>query len=241
MHLVVVADTDDPDIGRGDSVDAQGIKREFETAANAIGVRFNYTLISGSSFNRGAVVNTLNGLSPGSNDIIVFAYTGHGFRYDDDDTDPYPRFYLGRNRQSPDGNSLQASEVFNALKRKTARLNITIIDACNSEVGTRKPRYETGVALKVSDAGINGKAVATLFLNSRGNIIVAAASKGEKSRTNAETGGYFVHSFLEAFKYQTSLVNSSSPSWRTIISNSKSDAYSASGGSQTAISYVEEK
>ena len=241
MHLVVVADTDDPDIGRGDSVDAQGIKREFEIAANAIGIRFNHLIISGSSFSRNAVVNTLNGLDPGSNDIVVFAYTGHGFRYDDDDSDPYPRFYLGKNRQSPDGNNLQASEVFNALKRKGARLNITIVDACNSKVGTRKPRYESGVALKASDAGINGRAVATLFLNSRGNIIVASSSEGEKSRTNSEKGGYFIHSFLEAFKYQTSLVNSSTPSWRTIFSNSKNDAYTASDGNQTAIYYLDEK
>lgn len=234
MHLIVVADIEDRNIGETVKVDVQGIGKEFQAAANEIGVAIKPTLIAGSDFSRTNVVNALNNLKPGSNDIVVFIYTGHGFRFDDD-TDYYPRFSITRNRQSPVDNNLSASEVYNALKRKGARLNITLVDACNSKIGLDKPDYNEGVVLKPSDAGISRRAVASLFLNTRGNILMAAANKGEKALSNTKIGGFFIHSFLDAFMYETSIANSSSPSWVTIFTNAKNYAYSKTGGRQTAI------
>jgi hypothetical protein len=238
MHLIVVANTEDEDIGAGDAIDANAVTKEFGIAANEIGIGFRPIIISGSMLSRNNVVTTLNNLNPSSNDIVVFVYTGHGFRFDDD-SDPYPRFALTRNRQSVVGNNLSGSEVYNALKRKGARLNITIIDSCNSKIGLNKPNDEGGLVLKPSDAGISRRAVTALFLNTRGNIIMAAASKGETSATNSTTGGYFMHAFMNAFMYETSLVNTGTPSWQTIISSARSNAYSSSGSRQTAIYGIE--
>lgn len=218
MHLIIVADIEDRKIGEAGRVDVLGIGKEFQAAANEIGVTLKPTLITGEGFNKTNVVNTLNNLKPGSNDIVVFVYTGHGFRFDDDTSD-FPRFSLTRNRQSPVGNNLLASEVYDALKKKGARLNITIVDACNNELGIDKPDVDEGVILRPSDAGISRRATATLFLNTRGNIIVAAAKRGQLAGADSKIGGIFMHSFLDAFMYETSITNSSSPSWQTIIEN----------------------
>lgn len=238
LHLIVVADTDASDIGRGDEIDAEGITSEFRTAANQIGVAFQPTVIRGDAFSKSAVLTALNNLNPGPNDIVVFAYTGHGFRLAGD-TDAYPRLSLSRNRQDPAANSIAASEVFQILKGKGARLNITLVDACNSNLGEDKLRYEGGPSQKFSAFGISGRATAALFLNVRANIIVAAASKGERAGTDAEKGAYFIRSFLDAFRTETSMVNGSDPSWRTIISNARDGAYRLSRGKQTAVSFVE--
>lgn len=236
MHLIIVANIEDT--GIGGNIDAREIQREFRLAANEIGITFKPIVVTGFGFNRTNVVNTLNNLKPNPNDIVVFVYTGHGFRFDDD-SDPYPRFDLTRERQTIFGNNLPAYEVYNSLKSKGARLNITIVDACNSKINMNKPDYDEGVVLKPSDAGINGRAVASLFLNTRGNVIVASASKGEKSAGNSVIGGFFIHSFLDAFMYETSIANSSSPSWLTIITNAKSYAYKKSKGNQNAVYYTD--
>jgi hypothetical protein len=238
MHLIVVADTEAADIGRGNEIDAQGLRREFEIAANQIGIAFSPTIISGSAFTKSAVLATLDGLKPGPNDVVVFAFTGHGFRLDGD-TDLYPRLDLSRNRQDPAENSLAASQVFQTLKGKGARLTITLVDACNSNLSEDKLRRRSGPSLKFSPAGISGRAAAALLLDVRANIIVAAASRGERAETDAEKGAYFIRSFLEAFRSETSLVNGSTPSWHAVISNAREGAHRLSRGKQTAISFVE--
>ncbi|HSS19602.1 MAG TPA: caspase family protein [Pyrinomonadaceae bacterium] len=232
MYLIVVANLDDRDIGA--DIDVAGIVREFRFAANEIGITFNPTTITGDSFSRTNVVNTLNYLKPGSNDIVVFVYSGHGFRYDDD-TDSWPRMAMTRNRQSVDGNSMSEAEIYDALKRKGARLNITLVDACNSRIGRLKPHYDAGVVLRPSDAGISRQAVQTLFLEARGNILMAAAQEGENALANKETGGFFIHSFLDALMYETSIANSGTPSWKTMISNAIEYTSQQTNGRQTAI------
>jgi hypothetical protein len=131
------------------------------------------------------------------------------------------------------------SEVFRILKAKGARLNITLVDACNSNLGENKLRYESEPSLKFAPSAISGRATAALFLRVHANIIMAAASKGEKAGTDAEGGAYFIRSFLEAFRTATSVMNGSDPSWQTIISNARDNAYRLSRGKQTAVSYVE--
>lgn len=238
MHLIVVANTEDTDIGAGDAIDAEGVQREFSTAAKEAGIAFDPVVILGSSFSSGNVKNILDNLNPSSNDVVIFVYTGHGFRYNDD-TDAYPRMALNRNRENVFNNNLSASEVFNSLKRKKSRLNITLIDSCNSDLGMNKPNSDAGVVLKPSDAGISRSAVTSLFLNARGNIIAAAASKGEKSGTTRTAGSFFIRSFLNAFMYETSLLNSGTPTWSNIINQAKDNAASQSRNQQNAISHIE--
>lgn len=238
LHLIVVADTEDRDIGAASRADIKGLRKEFEVAAKEAGITFSPTIISGSGFSKITVVNTLNNLNPGSNDVVVFVYTGHGFRFNDD-TDAYPRFSLTRNRQSPILNNLSTSEVYRTLRRKGARLNITIADTCNGNIGFNKPNHDEGLQLKPSDAGISRRAITTLLLNARGNIVGAAATRGEYALSNARIGGFFIHSFLNAFMYETSIANTGTPSWQRIMSNSKRYAYDKTSGRQTAVFYTD--
>lgn len=238
MHMIVVADIEDSKIGTASVVDATSIIKEFEIAAKEIGIAFRPTLLARDGFSKTSVTTTLQNLQPGSNDIVVFVYTGHGFRFKAD-TDAFPRFSLTRNRQSVYDNNLSAAEVYHLLKKKGARLNITIADSCNNEIDSSKSNHDEGVVLKPSDAGISRRAVATLFLNTSGNLIVAAASKGEYALSNSRIGGFFIHSFLDAFMYETSITNGVSPRWDTILSKAKNYAYSKTGGRQTAVFYTD--
>jgi hypothetical protein len=236
MHLIVVANLDDRSIGA--DVDMEGLEREFRAAADAVGIRFSLTRVTGDYFNRTSVLATIDALKPGSNDVVVFVYTGHGFRYDDD-TESWPRMALTRNRQTVEGNSVSEGEVYNKLKAKGARLNITIVDSCNSKIGMDKPTYGEGVIMKPSDAGISRKGVETLFLKTRGNVLMAAANKGEKALANKQIGGFFIHSFLNAFMYETSIANTSTPGWESMVKSAQSYTYTKTKGQQNAIYYTD--
>lgn len=238
LHLIVVADVEDSEIGA--DIDANRVKKEFGIVANELGLKTNFITLTNSSFSKESVLNTLNNLRPSSNDIVIFVYSGHGFRYSSD-TDPYPRFYLVRNRQNPDANNLQAAEVYNILKKKGAKLNITIVDACNNEIRTRKPEYNPLLSLKNSDAGINRVAIQKLFLNTKANIIVAAASKGETSVGNSIQGGVFIRSLMNSFRAETSLINNATPTWTNIINKARDEAYQTPrpNGKQNAVYYID--
>ena len=238
MNLIVVADIEDSGIGA--DVDATAVKREFEIAANTLGLKTNFITLTNSLFNKDSVVNTINNLKLSPNDIVIFVYSGHGFRYGDD-TDAFPRFYLVRNRQNPDTNNLQAAQVYNMLKSKGAGLNITIVDSCNTEIRSTKPSYDPGVSLKNADGGVSKAALTKLFLNTKGNIIVAAASKGETSVGNSNQGGVFIRSLMNSFRSETSLINSATPTWTNIITKAREQAYLTPrpNGKQTAVYYIE--
>ena len=83
LHLIIAANTKITDIGEGCRVDKQNVTKEFETIAKTLGVTLKKYYIADDNFNKASTLATLNGLSPNSNDIVVFLYRGHGYRYTD--------------------------------------------------------------------------------------------------------------------------------------------------------------
>ena len=93
LHLVLIANTHDPTIGTGCASDETNLKNEFQQVADALGISFKQYIIDGSSFSKENVVTTLNSIDPGNNDIVLFVYRGHGFRWKDQ-TNDWPRMDL---------------------------------------------------------------------------------------------------------------------------------------------------
>src|SRR5947207_6809397 len=59
------------------------MKRSLETftgLTNFLGIRILSKTISGKEYNKKDVETAINNLKPSSNDIVVFYYSGHGFR-----------------------------------------------------------------------------------------------------------------------------------------------------------------
>ena len=135
LHLVLIANTLDPTIGTGCSTDETNLKNEFRQIANALGVSFREYIIDGSAFSKENVVSALNSVVPGSNDIVMFIYRGHGFRWKDQ-TDDWPRMDLRPSSYAAitENSSMNLSEVYSTLKNKGARLNVILGDCCNSEI-----------------------------------------------------------------------------------------------------------
>ena len=119
LHLVILANTSIGDIGESCETDSRNITKEFEDIAGALKADFRKYEIKGTSFTKTNAMQVLNGLTPSSNDIVIFYYSGHGFRWSDQ-TDPYPQMDI---RASPytkltAETTISVSSVYNLLEKK---------------------------------------------------------------------------------------------------------------------------
>ena len=220
MHLVMLVNSSIGDIGASCETDSRNMSKEFEDIAAALKVDFRKYEIKGSSFTKENAMKVLNGLNPGSNDIVVFYYSGHGFRWSDQ-TDAYPQMDI---RASPytkisAETTLSVSSVYNLLDKKGARLNIVITDCCNSDIGVNK-MTETSFLAGRSYQTPHIEKLQKLFLATKGNLIVTSSSAGQVSWSNSVNGGFFTLSFLQAFHEEISYLKTQEPSWDNILKKS---------------------
>lgn len=223
LHLVILANTSIGDIGESCETDSRNITKEFEDIAGALKADFRKYEIKGTSFTKTNAMQVLNGLTPSSNDIVIFYYSGHGFRWSDQ-TDPYPQMDI---RASPytkltAETTISVSSVYNLLEKKGARLNIVITDCCNSDIGINK-MTETHFLAGRSYQTPEIEKLQKLFLATKGNIIVTSSSAGQVSWSNSVNGGFFTLSFLQAFHEEISYLKHQEPSWDNILKKSQAN------------------
>jgi hypothetical protein len=218
LHLVLIANTYDPTIGTGCASDETNLKNEFRQVADALGISFRQYIVDGSSFSKENVVATLNSIYPGKDDIVLFVYRGHGFRWKDQ-TNDWPRMDLRPSSYADitENSSMNLSEVYSALKNKGARLNIILADCCNSEVSS-SPVTNSNYLTFQFDNNSDVSKLRKLFMNSNGILLSSAAQKGEVSWTTSQ-GGLYCMSFLQALREGISYLSNDPCSWNNIITN----------------------
>jgi len=217
LHLVLIANTYDPTIGSGCASDETNLKNEFRQVADALGISFRQYIVDCSTFSKENVVSTLNSLYPGSNDVILFIYRGHGFRWKDQ-TNDWPRMDLRPSSYADitENSSMNLSEVYSLLKGKGARLNLILADCCNSEVNM-SPVTNSNYLTFQFDNNSDVSKLRKLFMNSNGILLSSAAQKGEVSWTTSQ-GGLYSMSFLQALSEGISYLSNDPCSWNNIIS-----------------------
>lgn len=218
MHLVLVGATEDNSIGESVTTDVSVVKKNFSEIAQKLGIGYNETIITGADFKKANILNAVDRLKPGSNDIVVFVYSGHGFRYDDD-TDAYPRMCITYNSEVGDKYELSTTELYKKVVNKKARLTIFLTDCCNSEIGMTRAMAET---VAFSSRGTSNNTdidkLYDLFIDESGTVRATAAKAGQYAWGDV-SGGYMITSIINNIKSQTSALSKDAPSWKTIIEN----------------------
>ena len=232
MHLFIVANTEVADIGSACRVDYNNIRNEMSGIAQSIGVRVKEYDVTGANYSKEGLQQQIASLRPAANDIVVFLYTGHGFRFDDQ-KDPYPMMALTSNDYQPlEGNYVALSDVYNAICKKGARLNIVLSDCCNSKVGERRP-LEGNTLFSRGNNNFSRKRLAELFFNAKGSLLSTAASPGEYSWCDA-AGGMFTLSFIQSLRREISAMNTGTVSWQSIVDNTLKNALQRSSNNAEA-------
>ena len=208
LILIIVANTIDPEIGKGCAKDIKSIHHMFRELSEFMEFNFLQLLVQGADYSKENILDAIALLTPGVNDIVVFYYSGHGFGYEEDAKKRFPQVDLRSHPASDriavvNANTQNLADIFDLVKARGARLNIVIGDCCNSLIKFKRDLKggDDSIRLAIRPAMvINKKMAEKLFCNHTASILVAAADKGEYAISDPELGSIFTFNFTHNFK-----------------------------------------
>ncbi len=199
LHLVLVSNSNDGTLGTGFLANHRKLKSLFKDVASTCNMKFDFKEVIGDDFTKARVEHSVSNVQSGSSDVIVFYYSGHGFRFADQSS-VWPRIDLrdGISQAVSISNSLSLDyDVYQPLSKKGARLTIVIGECCNTATGGTPSRSDP-VIMSPGQNMLSAPSVKALF-NKQGNILVASSSPGQPSWYYVASGGYFCNSLLDNF------------------------------------------
>lgn len=192
-------------------------KYTFAPSLQNVGFKVNARFYVEDDFTRINLDNWLSSLHTGSNDVIIFYFTGHGCNDCEGRwsvPNDYPSIWVGLKKTEILQNIKSEKEIFDALKSKPHKLLLTIAESCN-RCATGMPSTNTTdmVSYELFDMDITK--IKRLFEES-GDYLVSSCRKGEYSWG---TGiGFFTRAFMDVFEEETSKISTGSPTWNVVFS-----------------------
>lgn len=198
LHAIIVADTDDESIGESVKIDLQNMQALIQNISQHTGLLMAGEAISGDNVSTSNINNAINNLSVGSDDVVIFYYSGHGYNPGDGST--WPGMSL------KDDAKLTIKNVRDMLKQKNPRLLIVMADTCN---GFSRSVFRYAKSQEKTE---NYK---ILFLKNRGIITASSSIPGQLSWSNNQVGGLYTNAFLISLNQE--LASQSNPSWKSLM------------------------
>ena len=224
FFLLFVANVTDPIIGTADRKDMNDAITFFSKIKQFLNIeQFIVDTITGKRLNKQNVENAIKTfLTPGPNDIVVFYYSGHGFRKPKD-TRPGPYIDL-RDEHNTDYmvNSLSMEDIFTAIRKKGARLNLVLSDCCNTLVlGNNPMADQQPITKKAFGLNWSNENCRNLFLNLTPTSILGTASEPTQFAIRNKTyGGFFSNFFRNSIETHFSFLKTK-VSWEQIFEQTK--------------------
>jgi len=237
LHLLIVADTLDKEIGSACAKDMRRIVETFTGLTNFLGINISIKTICGKEYSKPNIQTAVNNLKPSANDIVIFYYTGHGFRIPERPV-RFPNLklknfknlresfrdsitWINKDRRDNITYSMNIEDIFTAVKKKGARFNLVMSDCCNNDIfGTNavgtKPGKTKGSGIEWSEDNLR-----TLFLNKTPtSILLTAASNGQKATSNNDFGGFCSYFFKTSMENYCSKLKTN-VTWDLILQDTK--------------------
>jgi len=211
LHVVLVGDTNDDNIGRSVEVDLVNLRKLVGTITENTGLTANLQTFQGNQLgvkenSTDQIKQALQTLNVGPQDVVMFYYSGHGGRKRDQES-KWPLLAVAGSATRLN-QMLDLNWVINTLQQMRPRLWIAIADACNSVVD-RLP-YLPAKAIKNPDH------YKKLFLDYQGHIIASSSKAGQYSYGSAEVGGLYTHIWLDNLNQELSAATST-PDWKALM------------------------
>jgi len=187
------------------------------------GYNVNIVDIYGSKTSPENCKNIINDLQCDNEDIVMFYYVGHGT--ENTSTSKFPLMLMA---QTNVNKFVPLTWVHETLKKKGARLTISIGMCCNARQGAPgkiAPTFSMNYGNTYIDQDMS-KNIKKLFLNYRGDLIVTSASPTESSwacGSNIGPTDYFTLNLLAYFN--NILPDDNNPNWDNILAEIKKSVY----------------
>lgn len=223
MYLLVVANILDKDIGEACIKDTVKVIKSFTDIASKLGLLEKNVIIqviAGTKYNKKNVELAIKNLKPvPDKDIVVFYYTGHGFRKPTErKISQFPFLDL---RSKTDSNYMAQSlniekDIFNKIVSKGARFNLVLGDCCNTYVPL--PKVESPPPPTKRGSGftlLSEDNCRTLFLEKM-SILACAADSNQLAAGNRKLGSFFSYFFYNNMENYCSVFQKD-VSWKKIL------------------------
>lgn len=222
LHLLIVANTNDPTVGKACALDMRRVIQTFDTITRFMNIRMDTVVIAGKNYNKANVEKAIKALNPDPNDIVVFYYTGHGFRKAEDNRD-YPFIDLRpKDDRTYRVNSLNIEDIFNTIrnKPKAARLNLVLSDCCNNDPDAKKvPAWWISGFRDIRDWSLDN--CRKLFLDPTPlSLLMTAAQKEQLASCDTTAGSLFTLFFKTALENNLSKLKTN-VTWYRIADETK--------------------
>jgi Caspase domain len=246
IHLIIVANTNDSVLSEACRIDMERVQTTFQDVTDVLGISpMNVLKIDGNNYSKEKVLNGIKSLKApflDRNDIIVFYYTGHGFRLPGKTT-AFPMMDLRSNyKQNYMDHYLTIDTVFGLIKDKGARMNLIISDCCNWNPGMQLPFVAPDVRARSSETEWDADKLKTLFLNTkRLSILGTAADRNQLAISNKTLGSFYFKFFSESLSSEVNKTNRNNVSisnWQTILENARNQTYKKSKRTYCSKPYI---
>lgn len=215
FHVINFCNTLDPKIGC--EVDYDRIIQEASAIGALIGYDVRFYCGEGEDCSKENLMNTLNSLSCGKDDVILFYYSGHGTRSPQDKSE-FPQMCLKYSGYEEE-KFVPVYKAVETLQTKGAHFTLVITDCCNNPV--------SGISAKTlmsKDGGAmtDNEAIARnyrkLFVESQGMVIVTSSKKGQTSLGGKRNGGLFTDQFFGNSLYAAA-IGQIPATWNDVLQN----------------------
>lgn len=211
MHAILIADTVN-NITEITKPDIAIVQRELKQAAYYTKLHLKEKYFYGRDFNPNKVMSYIQQLKIEPSDVIVFYFSGHGYRTQNKSTH-WPNLNFEFNQPGLDFKILA-----DAIKAKNARLSLIFADCCNNFVEQGFEPTPKAIDVNLPLKKINPQGYRRLFLEARGCIATCSSSPGEFSY-GSHFGGLYTQCFLASLNHELANPN---PNWKNIISKASS-------------------
>lgn len=182
IHWLTFIDTTDANVGEIDINTHKVLYARWINLVNATlneeGYNINIIDIYGNETSPEKCKDIINNLQCKANDIIMFYYVGHGT--ENTNVSKFPLMWMAQHNINK---CIPLSWVHETLKKKGARLTITIGMCCNSRQGI-SGRTEPSFSINYGNTYIDSEmseSIKKMFLKYQGDLIISSASPAESS------------------------------------------------------------
>ena len=208
LHMICVIDRYS-NIAQSCQKDFENVKQFFTDVANDLKIPVKVYDVEFSVAKSKEFISDFN---CGTDDIVFFYYSGHGFRYDDQDI-VWPYLSMCRDQsESIQQCSLSLNWIYQEIEKKNPRLTISIGDCCNNLIGINEPKMNLTRSMSFR-AQHTPEGYKKLFLDSKGSIVVSGSIPGQYS-LGTEDGGIFTNSLIDVLRNSR---ENSSVNWKLVL------------------------
>ncbi|MGM0439557.1 MAG: caspase family protein [Chlamydiota bacterium] len=193
LHALVVVDTTDRHIHHTCLIDLINVRSQLQGIAHYTGMELQETILADKNFQSCRLWEALDELDTQDDDVIIFYYSGHGFRTDDATTlSPWPILSFSKEQRG-----ICLDDIIDIIARRPSRLKLIISDCCNEHlpIPWAPPRPKMLIKI-VADQALMKRNYKRLFCQSRGMIITTSSQAGEQSFCDHQQGGWYTHAFI---------------------------------------------